>query len=74
MMSRCAYPKCVLEKGHKGQRHQSKMPMGTSNDQRHSGHIDAAMADPDCALCNPLMLSSPGSELGLPGKGSRDDS
>ncbi len=26
---------------------------GTSNNERHSGHVDVAMTDPDCNLCNP---------------------
>lgn len=27
--------------------------MGTSNDERHSGHVDVGMDDPACRLCNP---------------------
>lgn len=27
---------------------------GASNSERHSGHVDVAVDDPDCEFCNPL--------------------
>lgn len=33
--------------------------MGGSNDERHSGHVDVAMADPDCPLCGLAEAASP---------------
>lgn len=36
----------------------ARTTLGSSNNERHSGHVDVAMSDPDCEFCNPAEARS----------------